>query len=603
MDAVEEIKTHLDVADIVGEYIPLKPSGTASFKACCPFHQEKTPSFYVNRARQSWHCFGCNKGGDLISFVMEMEGMEFKDALEHLAQKAGISLPQYDTKTSGLKQRLFEVNDLAARFFRAQLLQSPDAEHARLYADKRFIDDLTGDLFKIGYAPNSWDALSISLMSKGVTENELVEAGLCGQKQQGGLYDRFRDRLMFAIQDVHGHIVGFTGRLLNADAKEAKYVNTPETLIYKKSAVLYALDKAKGDIKAKNLCVIVEGNMDALSSHRINIANVVASSGTALTSEQLKLIGRFTKNLAIAFDADPAGLNATLRGLDLARAQDFQIKIITLADKGVKDPDEAIAKDPNIWKEAITQAQPIMDWIFKTACKNRNLSDPQEKREASVMILPEIRRISDPIERDHWMQKLSESLQVSESALHDALRQTNSSQEYGRTAVRPNNSPSVLRSLSGGGSPLASIPRSRDLAERLLGITLRYPELHKKLPTHIEPHLGEDLSTLYRLIQGGYDPKQSPEIDLAEHSSLQTQHKDLVSYLMIRVDRDYTDQSLNSLEKELITNLANFLKIKQDELRKQLEEEMRAAELAGDEQKILELVRQFSSFQKESSAE
>jgi DNA primase len=596
MEGAEEVKQHLDVADIVGEYLPLKPSGTASFKACCPFHQEKTPSFYVNRARQSWHCFGCNKGGDIISFVMEMEGMEFRDALELLAQKAGVTLPHFDAKTSSLKQRLYEVNDLASRYFRAILLQSPEASHARDYADKRQIDNLTGDLFKIGYALNSWDALSVALMSKGVTEDELVEAGLCGRKQQGGLYDRFRDRLMFAIMDVHGHVVGFTGRQLNPDAKEAKYVNTPETLIYKKSSVLYALDKAKGEIKSKNLCVIVEGNMDALSSHRINITNVVASSGTALTNEQLKLIGRFTKNLAIAFDADPAGLNATLRGLDLARAQDFQIKIITLSEQGVKDPDEAIAKDPTIWKSAIMNAQPIMDWIFKTACKNRNVSDAQEKRQASAMILPEIKRIADPIERDHWMQKLSESLQISETALRDALHQTNAQQPQ---SYRSNQDEQYDSHATR--NTLHTPSRSRELAERILGIILRFPELHTSVPAHIEPHLGEDLVSLYRTIRDEYDPKRSQEIRDPAYLSPEYQHKDLVSYLTIRIDRDCTDQSFNGLSTELSTNLAGFIKLVQDEKGKRLEEEMRAAELAGDEQKILELTLQFTSFQ--SSAE
>ena len=250
MDAAQEVKSKLDVADIVGEYLTLKPAGSGSFKALCPFHQEKTPSFYVNRPRQSWHCFGCDQGGDLISFVMRMEGLEFPEALEHLAAKAGIQLPAFDPQKTGERKRLFDVNDLAAKFFRAVLLSGPDAEHARAYAASRRIDDLTGDLFKIGYAPASWDALTNALKSKDVTDDELVRAGLAAKRENGsGVYDRFRDRLMFAIQDAHGHVVGFTGRLLNPDAKEAKYVNTPETQVYRKSAVLYGLDKAKGVIK------------------------------------------------------------------------------------------------------------------------------------------------------------------------------------------------------------------------------------------------------------------------------------------------------------------------------------------------------------------
>jgi DNA primase len=307
MDAPQEIKSRLDVADIIGEYLQLKPAGSGSFKACCPFHQEKTPSFYVNRPRQSWHCFGCDQGGDLISFVQRMEGLDFPDTLSLLAQRAGITLPEFNVAASSERKRLYEVNDLASRFFRSQLLSSPKAEAARAYVVKRGLDDLTADVWRIGYAPDAWSDLTDALKARGVTDAELIATGLVQKRDSGGVYDRFRDRLMFSIYDVHGHIVGFTGRILPSatpDQAAAKYVNTPETILYKKSSVLYGLDKAKGEIRRQNMAVIVEGNMDVVSSHQFGITNVVASSGTALTTEQLALLKRFTTNLAIAFDAD-----------------------------------------------------------------------------------------------------------------------------------------------------------------------------------------------------------------------------------------------------------------------------------------------------------
>lgn len=586
MDAAEEVKSHLDIVDIAGEYLQLKPAGSGSFKALCPFHQEKTPSFFVNRQRQSWHCFGCDKGGDMISFVMEMEGMDFRDALELLAQKAGITLPAFDNKASGERKRLHEINDMAARFFRAQLLQSPQAENARAYAAKRNIDQITGDLYKIGYALNSWDALTNALTSKGATQDELLKAGLVGKSQRGsGVYDRFRDRLMFAIQDVHGNVVGFTGRLLNPDAKEAKYVNTPETSVYKKSAILYALDKAKGEIKSKDFCVIVEGNMDALSSHRIGITNVVASSGTALTSEQLKLIQRFTKNLVIAFDTDAAGLEATLRGLDIARAQDFNISIITLPEDAGKDPDDVIAKDPSKWKEAITGAKNIMEWVFRAALKDRNLADPQAKREIAAKILPEIKRIADPIVRDHWIKKLAEALETSEQALREALNKT-------RPARQPQ--PEKHTSKEHPTQNVTPRTRERDLAERLLCLLYVTPALFDQLPADFDVILDTELSTVYSTLKSRYNSGRSLEAKHPEVPSPTPETTErLINYLAIRADHDYPNQTKDERTSEFTTNLDAFLKERKVSERKRLEEEMRAAEFAGDHAKIEQLARRF----------
>ncbi len=600
MEAVEEVKSHLDIVDVAAEYLQLKPAGSGSFRANCPFHQEKTPSFFVNRQRQSWHCFGCNKGGDVISFVMDIEGMDFREALEHLAQKAGVTLPAFNTQATGERRRLQEINDLAARFFRSTLLQSPDAEHARKYAAERGIDELTGDLFRIGYAPESWDALRNALNAKEISDDEILRAGLIAQSQNGGRpYDRFRDRLMFPIQDVHGHTIGFTGRSLSKDAKEAKYVNTPETAIFKKSNVLYGLDKAKGEIKSKNTCVIVEGNMDVVSSHRVGITNVVCSSGTALTADQLRLISRFTKNVLIAFDADSAGITATLRGLDLARAEDFNIKVITLPPEAGKDPDDAVRKDPALWKEAIASAVDIMDWVFRLAFKGKNLSDPMQKREIAQQVLPEIKRIVDPIIRDHWIKKLAVGLETSEDALRDAIGRTPgvrtpnyvSSGRYGSGPARDASDPA----RTGHAASQTTVTRQRDLAERVLGILLVNPSLRSRVPETLHLHLPDDLSTIYSNGLERYDSARFNEGSRPEEYTTTPEQTidSLVNYLAIRFDRDYPNQNQDAIASELEGSVSALMAISHAEAQSALEAEMKAAELAGDINKITELARRF----------
>jgi DNA primase len=532
---------------------------------------------------------------------MDIEGMDFREALEHLAQKAGVTLPAFNTQASGERRRLYEINDLAARFFRAILLQSPDADHARKYAEDRGIDGLTGDLFRIGYAPDCWETLKNALNAKDVTDDELIRAGLTAPSQRGtGSYDRFRGRLMFPISDVHGHIVGFTGRLLDANAKEAKYVNTPETVAFKKSAVLYGLDKAKGEIKSKDACVIVEGNMDVVSSHRVNITNVVCSSGTALTADQLRLISRFTKNLSIAFDADAAGINATLRGLDLARTEDFNIKIITLPPDAGKDPDDAIRKDPEIWKEAIASAVDIMDWVFRLAFKGRNLADPFQKREIAQQILPEIKRIADPIVRDHWLKKLANALETSKDALRDAIGRTRSAggtpnyRTSGRQGSGTSRDPSDP-SHTGHVASRTNGTRQRDLAERILAILLVNPTLRTRVPEILPRHLPDDLATLYSSGLERYDSARFSEVSRPEDDTFTPEQTidHLVNYLAIRFDRDYPNQNEGAIASELEGSVSALLAISQAEAQTTLEAEMKAAELAGDDSKITELTRRF----------
>lgn len=561
MDPVEEIKSRLDIVDVVQEYLPLKPAGTGSFKGLCPFHHEKTPSFYANRPRQSWHCFGCDQGGDSISFVMRMEGLEFREALELLAQKTGIQLPAFDPQKSSERKRLYEVNDLASRWFRAILLKDPRAETARTYVAKRGIDTLTGDLWRIGYAPEGWSNLTDALKQKGVTEDEMIKTGLVGKSDRGpGVYDRFRDRIMFTITDVHGNIVGFTGRILT-DGKEAKYVNTPETTIYRKSSILFGLDKAKGDIKRQDLAVIVEGNMDAISSHQFGVVNVVASSGTALTFDQLSLLKRFTRNLAIAFDADAAGNAATVRGLDLARGLDFGIRVITLPPDAGKDPDDAVRKDVALWTDAIKDAVPIVEWLYRNAFRGQDIHAPEGKKAVAQTILPELRRITDAVERDAWVSRLANDLGVSPDALREAMKSAPP------TVGAHGNAP-VSTGPDSNRQPAQPTKRSREelLTERLLAILEIKPELRA---------VAESFVTWYPLAHQT-DP-------------------DLSNYLAILADREFEDQSPSALEQELRTVGTALRDEHVSRERQTLEQEMRDAERTGDHALIQTLLSRFHS--------
>ncbi|MCE9586101.1 DNA primase [Candidatus Uhrbacteria bacterium] len=597
MDAVQDIKGRLDIVDVVSEYIPLKPGGSGAFRANCPFHSEKTPSFYVSRPRQTWHCFGCDQGGDSISFVMRMEGMEFREALEHLAQKTGVVLPKFDGEKASQRKRLHEVNDIAMRFFRASLQNLPTADHARTYLAKRGVDDLTADLFQIGYAPESWDALTMAMLSKGVTESEMLLAGVVGKREKGtGVYDRFRNRLMFPIGDVHGNIVGFTGRILTDSKEEAKYVNTPETPLYRKSAILYGLDKAKGEIRRQDLAVIAEGNMDVVGSHQFGVTHVVASSGTALTSEQLGLLKRFTTNLAIAFDQDNAGHAATLRGLDLARAQDFNIKVITLPPEAGKDPDDAVRKNPELWKQAIKDAVGIMEWIYRNAFRNRSTASPEDKKLIAKDVLLEVKRIADPVERDHWVKRLAKDIDIGEQALRDAMvRAPSATTTKAPTAKAA--TPTVATRADIGWA---------DHENRLFALAIYRPELWKAAISiekiGKEDFEGLDLSTLYGNLQISYDPDISVKADLAlanqtirPPATLTPDEAKNFDALAFLAEREYQGQSLEELKRELNTAAGTLRLQRKKRERLQLEQYMREAERLGDQERILDLQKRFNA--------
>ena len=437
LSPVEEIKNRLDIVDVISGYIKLQKAGR-NFRARCPFHSEKTPSFMVSPERQIWHCFGCGKGGDIFGFVKEIEGTEFVDALRTLAQRAGVILKKQDPKTQTERQRLYKICELAARFFQKQLEASSVGKKIEKYLAERGINKNSMRDWRLGYAPDSWETLSQFLKSRGYTDGEIIKSGVAVEKEKSQspnsniqYYDRFRGRIMFPIFDLNGQVVGFAGRVApGGDEKSAKYVNTPQTLIYDKGRLLYGLDKAKIEIKRKNFCVLVEGNTDVIMSHQAGVFNVVASSGTALTEEHLKIIKRYTDNLVLAFDTDLAGINATKRTANLALSQGFNAKIIvTPSGKRIKDQADLIRENPRAWEKIISSAQGIIEFCLSDALARHDIKTANGKKEAAKELLPLFKKIADPIEKAHWIGELAKKLRVAEKLLSEALNKISSPRE------------------------------------------------------------------------------------------------------------------------------------------------------------------------------
>src|SRR3990167_5465922 len=442
---VEEIKSKLDIVDVIQEYFPLKQAGV-NFKANCPFHQEKTPSFMVSRERQMWYCFGCNIGGDMFTFLQKMENIEFPEALKIFAGKSGVELKYQDPKTTNLKTRILNINEVAAAWFNSQLFTSAAGARALKYLQEtRGLDDKIIKDWQLGYALDSWDALGNHLKSRGFLKEEIIQSGLVVLKSGGYEYrDRFRDRVMFPILDYHGNAVGFTGRTMKTD-EQAKYVNTPQTMLYNKSEVIFGLYYAKQLIKEKDAVVIVEGNMDVIGSFQSGVKNVVAVSGTALTREQIKILQRYTNNIIFSFDADAAGLRAAERSISLAWQAGANVKVAPIPKDLAKDPDELARKDPAAWLNLVANALPAMDYFF-----NLNLADYQpdnieNKKIVAKNLLNLIIQLANPIEQDFYLKKLSEKLNVMEATLRDLVKNAKNRMTAQQPGASAQSSPNTVR--------------------------------------------------------------------------------------------------------------------------------------------------------------
>lgn len=416
MDQVSEIREKIDIVSFISEYLPLKKMGR-NFKANCPFHNENTPSFVVSPERQIWHCFGCNKGGDAFSFLMEYENMEFPEALRALAKKTGITLRQSQFKQGEYseKEKIFTINSLALKFYHYILTTHPAGKTALSYLTKeRKLGKGMIEIFELGFSPNTGSSLSDYLVKKKNYKNkDLVLAGLSIERG-GKLYDFFKNRIMFPLFDHRGNVTGFSARALN-DSDMPKYINTRETSVYHKGSMFFGLNSAKEEIKQNENAIIVEGEFDAISLFQEGIKNVVAIKGTALTENQVSLLARFTPKVTLCLDQDSAGFEATKRSLEVIEKKGLATSIIVLKD--VKDPDEAIKKSPGEFKKALKESREIYDFLIEKFILENNKTSASGKKIITDNLLPLISNISNEIIKEHYLKKLSKVLDISSESL------------------------------------------------------------------------------------------------------------------------------------------------------------------------------------------
>ncbi|HET9098433.1 MAG TPA: DNA primase [Candidatus Saccharimonadales bacterium] len=426
MDAVDEVKSRLSIEDVISEYVELKRAGR-NYKGLSPFTSEKTPSFVVSPEKQIWKDFSSGKGGSMFDFVMEVEGLDFKEALELLARKAGVDLEQYRKSSGGGpdKKRLYELLELSAKFYQVQFSKNR-APLVYVLQTRKFSKD-TALTWRIGYSPNTGNALTQYAKSKGFTDEELQLAGLTSKAYRGGFQDMFRGRLMIPLQDSGGRIIGFTARLLEDKPRAPKYINTPQTPLYDKSRHVYGLHFAKEAIRRSGYALLAEGNLDVIASHQAGVKQAVATAGTAITESQLKALSRFTGDIRLCFDSDRAGMAATERAIPIASKVKVSLSIVDIPSG--KDPDELIRQDPELWKQAIDNNDYAVDWLISRYEKLLDITSAQGKRGFSDVLLPVIRRLSDPVEIDHYMNLIAEKISVSKDALTQKLDSVADSRE------------------------------------------------------------------------------------------------------------------------------------------------------------------------------
>jgi DNA primase len=498
-----EVKNKLSIVDVVGEAVQLRKAGTI-FKGLCPFHGEKTPSFVVTPARESWHCFGCGEGGDIFSFVMRREGLSFPEALKRLAAKAGIEIDERTSRDDARKAKLREVLEQAIAFYHAVLTQSKTGAPALDYLHKRGFTDATIERFQLGWAPDGWDQMIKMLKSRrNVDVADLAEVGLTSVRPNGrGAYDKFRSRVIFPIRDASGAAVGIGGRILppvagqdgaapaHTDSNAPKYLNSPATVLFDKSRTLYLIERARGEIRKGEEAVLVEGYTDALMAHQAGFENVVASLGTALTPAQVAVIARYAREIVLAYDVDPAGQHAgSIGGAELFKligalaAEETGVEItrvrVARLPEG-KDPDEVIRETPDLWREAIRTAQPIIEFLIDYYATAFDVRRPEGKRHAVAALVPLLREIRDPVVRDGYLQTLARRTGVEERVLLEALHAPDSATAGSGPGGRSRNDGAGATSRFSADA-IISAPDSIDTKAELKALTLEERKLLRLL--------------------------------------------------------------------------------------------------------------------------
>ncbi|MBI2851314.1 MAG: DNA primase [Chloroflexi bacterium] len=528
MSAIDEVKQKTDIVELIGQYTTLKKAGR-NLNALCPFHSEKSPSFFVYPEQQSWHCFGaCSTGGDAFSFLMKKEGLDFGEALRQLAQRAGVALPtrvERDTQRDA-NDRLHQINEAAALYFHNLLLNSPAAEKARSYLAGRGLNQKAITDFQLGYALNSWEALKPYLLEKGFKESEMVEAGLLVSTEDGKTHDRFRNKIIFPIWESRGRVTGFGARVL--DDSLPKYVNSPQTPLFDKSGTLYGINLASPAIRQQNLAVIVEGYMDVIAAHQYGLNNVVASMGTAITDKQITLLKKLTKNILLVLDPDAAGEEAMLRCIQYEDKFDIEMRFVILP--AGKDPDDIIKEDVQTWQKFITDALPVVDYTANI-----------DKEHAIDRLIPLIAGTQDGLRRHRYLMQLEKVTKIRYAKLESTVEAFRSRQ----TIRKPNVKPTARTSKTIVSSPLE---------EECLALLLQHPELKKinveLLPDYFEGSANREIFSAW--CQVGEPDSLRDKLDTALHDFLDALLNRPV--LATRIEERYNRYVLR-LREEFLRNL------------------------------------------------
>jgi len=543
MSVIDEVKQKTDIVEVVGQYATLKKAGK-NLMALCPFHSENHPSFFIYPEQQSWHCFGaCNTGGDVFSFIMRKESLDFGEALRLLADRAGVILPAYSGRSEEKeeKEEFYKVNEAAALYYNNLLLKSPGAEKARHYVKKRGFTDQTVSDFQLGFSLDSWEELKNYLAGKGYSEEVMLNAGLLVQTDDGKTHDRFRGKLMFPIRDSRGRTLGFGARVL--DDSLPKYVNSPQTPTFDKSSIIYGIDRAASAIRKQDMAIIMEGYMDVITAHQNGITNAVASMGTAVTESQVNALKRRSKNLVLALDADAAGEEAMLRGVDYENILNAEIRVVVMPEG--KDPDDVIKEDVKSWEELVNRAVPIVDYTFDMVISRLDLTTARDKSLAVDRLLPVVAEIKDPIRKAHYMQKLAGLVKVGVNTLEAALNRLKPSPVRRKAPERkPATTPGVRSYLS---SPLEEyaltlLLQNPELKGRQEELSKEYFEISENREIFLAWQNADDTS----IVKETLDPALHEHYDKIINRQIPTANN---------IDQRFTDVHLE-LRKKYLKNLA-----------------------------------------------
>jgi DNA primase len=617
MSQTEEIKAKLDIVEVIREYVPIKAVG-ANFQALCPFHNEKSPSFIISPDKQIWHCFGCSRGGDVFSFVMEREGMDFPEALRFLAAKAGVILKHENQEHYTKRNRLLDIMELSGKYYE-HCLKSDSGRQIRQYLIGRGLDEKALASWRIGYSPDSWEALytflkARPLIGKKFSDEEIFAAGLIIKKDSfgngsgRGYYDRFRDRIMFPIWDINNNIVAFTARV-NPEKelleKMGKYINSPQTELYDKSRLLFALNKAKDEIKKKDLAIVVEGQMDAIACHNHGLKNVVASSGTALTKEQVLILKRFSKNIALVFDMDIAGQMAADRGIKECLAQGLDVKIITLPSG--KDPDESLRNNPgemergaflaasrnesdfeNYYKKPIENAKSILEYYFEKVSVGLNLQKLDDKKVIRDKMLAMIALVPDKTEQGYWLKKLSDDLGFAESDMRE---------EFGRRQkIVSGSSAATGVKVAEISSAMLEKTREERLSELFLALILKAPEFLSYSANNLEPEylIGDNLALFYNKLIIYYNKTGDFNYDNLKIflTNDDKNDEDLLRRLSLLGEKDFYDYEPEQMKAQIIDIISELKKYSRHRRLERLHQEISQAETGGNQEALAQLMEE-----------